>query len=233
MATRMAVDAQLKPTSLVERKERISIESVVTALLFVATIFGLTISTVQRFSIRPGTVALGENRTFTACPHLRFTYDSLRAFPPGFDSFYNDRFAYRTDLINTIAWWKYKYFDLSTTGKVIAGRNGWLYFMDGGDEETLRHTPLFSDQDLAAWTCMLMERKDWCAARHIKFLLVITRSKSTIYREFVPPQYTALNSDSRADQLLRFLKEHTDIETLDLRKPLLEAKSINQIYFKT
>jgi hypothetical protein len=233
MATRMAVDAQIKPTSMVERKQRISIESAVTTLLFVATISLLAISTVQRFSIRPGTVAIDENRTFSGCPHLRFTYDSLRAFPPGFESFYNDRFAYRTSLIYTMAWWKYKYFDVSTTGKVIAGRNGWLYYMDGGDEEILRHTPLFSDQELANWTCVLTERKAWCDARHIKFLFVITRSKATIYPEFAPLQYTALSTDSKADQLLRFLREHTDIETLDLKKPLLQAKSMGRIYSKT
>jgi hypothetical protein len=229
----MSVEAQIKPKSQVERKERRPIESVVTAFVFVATIFGFGILTAQRFSIPAGTVAVQEHRVLSACPHLRFSYDLMRAFPSGFDTFYKDRFAYRTDLVGTVAWLKYSYFDVSTTGKVLAGRNGWLYFMDGGDEETLRRTPLFTDKDLADWTCMLEERRAWCADRHIKFLFVISPSKSSIYREFVPPEYTALDDKTRADQLLDYLKAHSTVETLDLRKSVSAAKSLGEIYFKT
>src|ERR1700733_9280446 len=194
MATSTAIDAHIKPLSQADRKERKTIESVFFAVLFIATIFGLGISTIKRFTIPAGTIALQENRTFAALPDLKPSYTSLRAFPSAFDSFYDDRFAFRNDLIGNMALLKYKCFDLSTTGKVLVGRDGWLYFMDGGDEESLRSTPLFTDKDLADWTCMLEERRAWCADRHIKFLFVISPNKSSIYRKFVPPQYTALNS---------------------------------------
>jgi len=233
MAVSIAIEAPIKRSARARHEVNISIESVITALAFVGTIFGFGILTAQRFSIPAGTVAAQENRTFASCPHLRFSERYLKQFPPGFDSFYNDRLAYRTDLIRTLSLLRYRCFDVSTSPNVLAGKDGWLYYLDGGDEETLRRVPLYSDQDLTQWTRMLEERRSWCAARHIKFLFIIAPTKSTIYREFVPPQYTALSAETRAGQLLAYLKTHSKVETLDLRKPVFAAKHLGQVFFKT
>jgi alginate O-acetyltransferase complex protein AlgJ len=233
MAVSIAVDAPIKRSARAGQEKNISIESVITALAFVGTIFSFGILTAQRFSIPDGTVAALENRTIASFPQLRCSERCLKDFPPGFNAFYNDRLAYRTDLIRALSLLRYRCFDVSASPNVLAGKDGWLYFIDGGDEETLRRVPLFSDQDLTQWKRMLEERRSWCEARHIRFLFVIAPTKSTIYREFVPPQYTALSAETRADQLLYYLKAHSKVETLDLRKPVFAAKRLGQVFFKT
>jgi hypothetical protein len=223
--------AHAKSESGLERKG--SIESLVTSCLFVALVFGLAIFTVLRFSIPAGTISLQEKREFASCPHLRLNKKSLSSFASGFDAFYNDRVAFRYVLINLLARIKYEAFSLSPTEKVLIGKHGWLFFTDAGDLQTLRRRPLFSPLDLEQWNKMLEERRAWCASKKIKFLFVIVPTKSSIYREYVPPEFTSLSQETRADQLLRYLKCHSAVETLDLRTPVFNAKSKGQLYCKT
>jgi hypothetical protein len=230
---RTAIELPSRRGSQLYLKNATSIENSITALLFVVLICVFGVVTAWRFSIPAGTASSQENRVYAACPHLRLSNKYLGAFAKGFDAFYNDRFAFRYELINFVSLIKYEAFTLSTSDKVLVGNNGWLFFMDGGDEETLRRSPLFSQMDLVRWASMLEKRRAWCASRNIKFLFVITPSKSTIYREFVPAQYAYLNPQTRTDQLCKYLKLNSKVEWLDLRAPLLAAKSKGLLYLKT
>jgi hypothetical protein len=208
-------------------------ENVLIAIAFPCVLMLFLLGTLANFRIQAGTRVAEENRTMSAFPHLRLTESSLKQFPSGFDSFFNDRFLLRTKLVYAISFIKYKAFDLSSKDKVLVGKDGWLFFMDGGDEETLRRCPQMTEAELAAWGKMLEQRRQWCNRHGIKFFYAIAPTKSTIYREFVPDQYTALYQKSRADQLTEYLRDHTKLDVIDIRPAMKAEKHRGLLYFKT
>jgi hypothetical protein len=217
-----------------EPVKRTAFESTVLVVIFAAVVFGLAIATVPRFSIKGGTLVVQEKRMMVSMPHLRLVEQSLKAFPSGFEAFYNDRFALRTQLVSALSLLKYSCFEITTkTENVLIGEHGWFYLMANGDAETLRHAPLMTDDELKGWAKMLDERRRFCESRHIKFLYVVAPSKCSIYREFVPPAYTTLNVQSRVDQLVEYLKAHSQVEVADLRPFLLKEKPQGELYFHT
>jgi hypothetical protein len=114
---------------------------------------------------------------------------------------------------------------------VILGQNGWL-FHGGLYLDYYRATEPFTSKKLEMWRRLLESRQDWLAARGIPYLLVFVPIKSDIYPEFMPRVYHRLRAESRLDQLKAHLIAHSSLKLLDLREPLLAAKSEGQIYYR-
>ena len=126
-----------------------------------------------------------------------------------------------------------KAFSVSPSNAVMIGKNSWLYYMIDGDGQQLRHSQLFSPEEVMAWGTTLEQQRVWLARRGIKYTFVLAPSKCSIYPENVPDSYFLLNKNSRADQLISYLKEHTSVDVVDLRQPLVDKKSAGQLYFRT
>jgi len=201
--------------------------------VFLCTVFAFCLATLANFSIPAGTISEKENRKYSGFPHLNFTGDCIQHFPTSFELFYRDRFAMRQQSVELLSALKYRLFHTTATPYVIAGLDDWLYFRIDGDEFALRHWPLFSESELAAWATMLEERRIWLAKRNIKFLFVLVPTKSSVYPEFVPSAWKRISDDSRAEQLCAYLKLHTKVDCLNLQGPLVSAKPMGKLYFKT
>ena len=79
------------------------------------------------------------------------------------------------------------------------------------------------------------KRRDWLAARGIKYLFVIPPDKQTVYPEFLPAwlaNTVAANRATKLDQFLQYMKAGSTVEILDLRAPLIEAKKIAPTYLQ-
>jgi alginate O-acetyltransferase complex protein AlgJ len=208
-------------------------EESITAGFFLVVIFGLGIWTMSRWTISSNTISLEEKRRLAAYPNWQWDELHIIAFPGGFDRFYNDRFACRSALITSISLLKYRAFNVSSSPKVLAGNNNWLFFMDGGDEETLRHWPCLPHSELENWVRTLEERRAWLAARGIRYVVFVTPTKSTIYREHVPSAFTCLTNKSRLDQLIEGLRNYSQVEVLDIRDNMKQSKIFTPLYCKT
>jgi hypothetical protein len=205
---------------------------VITIALFLSTISGWLVLTILNAVLYQPAYSLQEKRRLAAIPHLHLSKASLTAFPKGFESYLNDRFAFRQELVKGASLVKYV-FGVSNSKEVIIGRSNWLYYSDDCDYPTLRHTPLFTDEELGQWARVLEARRIWLAEHGIKFLVVIAPSKFTVYPEFVPKAYTALNKSSRREQLEKVIKDKTKVICLDLLDTMLQNKSKAQLYYKT
>jgi alginate O-acetyltransferase complex protein AlgJ len=175
---------------------------------------------------------LVENRTLASRPDLKLDRAGLADFPARFEAYFNDQFGFRKPLIRWLNGIKVAGLDVSPSPRVILGRNGWLFHGELYLDYYRRVTP-FSPKQLIIWQRLLESRRDWLAARGIPYLLVFVPIKSTVYPEYMPSVFNRLSATSRLDQLEAHLKSHSTLAILDLREPLLAAKSTGQIYYKT
>lgn len=171
---------------------------------------------------------LGEKRALARCPMLG--RDSLGTIPDKFEVFYRDHFGFRNGLIRGHNWIRYKLCKGSSLGKVLFGKDDWLFLTKSGIlPDFLGQNPM-TGADLDAWRDALEQRQRWLADRGIRFLFVIAPNKATIYPEMLPDHIQNGRGRSRMDQLLDYLGNHSSVNFIDLRPVLLQAKTSGLIY---
>jgi hypothetical protein len=154
-----------------------------------------------------------------------------RNFPGQFEALFDVYFGFRRTLLSWLRHAKIDWFGASPSTRVVLGKDGWLYYVPmpvGADYPTAG--PFTSDH-LERWARMLQERRDWLAARGIPYVVMIAPDKQTIYPESLPESLRIrATQPSRLDQLLRYLREHTTVEVVDVRGPIIEAKARERLY---
>jgi hypothetical protein len=78
----------------------------------------------------------------------------------------------------------------------------------------------------------LEAKRDWLAARGIKYLFVIAPEKASIYPEHLPASLKPATT-TRTDQLVEYLRLHSMVAVLDLRPALRRARQKFPVYYKT
>jgi alginate O-acetyltransferase complex protein AlgJ len=175
---------------------------------------------------------LEENRALASRPELKFDRGALAQFPSKFEAYFNDQFGLRRRLIHWLNIVKVAGLGVSPSAKVILGKNHWLFYREFDLDYYRVLKPLTPDL-VEKWRRGLEARRDWLAARGIPYLVVFARSKSTIYPEYMPPVYNRLHAESRLDQLMAELRAHSSLTVIDLRDPVLKAKALDQVYYRT
>ena len=158
---------------------------------------------------------------------------ALGEYPKKLEAYFNDQFGFRKRLIHWLNLVKVTGLRMSPSPKIILGKKGWLidgyidlpYFRGAGAAHAR------AARKLAAR--LRVERRDWLAARGIPYLVVVSPNKDTIYPEFMPSSYNRVHAQSRLDQFMAHLKAHSNLAIVDLRQPLLKAKSREQVYYRT
>ena len=209
------------------------IEDTVTVGLFLSLIIGLSAYSVYLFSQPASKLLTQENRVPAELPKLSWNFKAIQEAPAGFEKYFVDRFAFRTEMVTERNTLLVKAFSVSPSNGVLIGKDNWLYYLLDGDDQTLRHARLFSQEELMAWNSALEQRKNWLAKRGIKYTFILAPSKCSIYPEHVPDSHYLINKTSRVDQLVAYLKEHSAVDVLDLRQALIDQKPIGQLYFRT
>jgi alginate O-acetyltransferase complex protein AlgJ len=199
-------------------------------MLILLFLIGLTLP-LEAYLFYPAPTALGfEKRPPAPRPDNVFS----ATFPEQFEAYFRDVFGYRADLI---AWHNYarvQWLGLSTNPVVILGKQGWRYFDYQGAFAVYAGRQPMTTAELEAWRKSCERQRDWLERRGIAYLLAIAPTKETIYPEFLPDSLRS-RGRSRLDQLADYLRAHSDIALLDLREPLLKARTTSQwpLFFKT
>ena len=171
---------------------------------------------------------LGEKRALARCPS--FKQDTLQTIPEKFDAFYEDHFGFRSSLIQGHNWLKYKFLKSGSVGKVLLGRDGWLFLTKAESISDYLGLLTFSPQQLAAWKDALEQRRNWLADRGIHYLFFIAPNKTSIYPEMLPSHIGNRAGRTQMDQLVEYLRANSDVDFLDLRFQLCQAKADGLIY---
>jgi hypothetical protein len=158
---------------------------------------------------------------------------SLTDLPVRCDALANHHFAFRRTLLRWHSVVKVSWLGVSSCSKVIVGNHGWLFYSPDPAEHGQAVVRPFQERELAHWQRILEARRDWLARRDVPYLLVIAPDKQSIYPEMLPVPLRPRTATSRLDQLLCYLRAHSDLTVLDLREPLLRAKATEQVYWQT
>ena len=152
-------------------------------------------------------------------------------FGRDYDRWFSDRFNLRYYLLNL-----YYYCMLSENAqpKIVVGKDGWYFFRDENGIKNFLNLDLFSRKELQYIANYLQTVNDYCKTKNKHFYLFIAPDKNKIYGEYYP-DYIIRNipdTDSRARQLINYLKEHTDVKIIYPYEELMNAKKDGIIYWK-
>ncbi len=198
---------------------------VIFCLLLLAPLIG------QMFMLDPFTHL--ENRTLAKPPIFEWSFPSLQKFGNEFQAYYNDNFGFRNTLVRGNHLFRYGVLGISPSEQVVIGKDEWLFYTGGGEIDDFRGITKFDKEQLRRWTSSLRLKRDWLKSQGIRYLYVIAPNKSTIYPEYLPPQFGRLREESGMDDFMGYVKKHTDLQVVDLRQRLLEEKRKQLLYLRT
>jgi hypothetical protein len=176
--------------------------------------------------------ARDEHRAKT--PTIPHNFRELKAFPGDFKWYFMRRFGLRDWLIGLHGRFKVDLLGVSSSDRVVIGRDGWLYTAgDGALDDYRGLTPLTPDQ-LDRMVAELVARRDWLLERGIAYVIAISPDKASVYPEHLPERYRRIASTNRRlDQLLAKIASSTDLEVVDFRPILRSARDSVRLYHRT
>ncbi len=184
------------------------------------------------------TISVNENRYLAQVPDFRELLghpvkDAFNAV----ERYVSDQFGLRSLLTSIYGFIMYYALRSAPRDAVLIGENGWLYYSGKESEYAMddyRGLIQLSDAYLQGAAGYLQARKNQLAAQGIRYIFVLAPDKQSIYPEFVPARLNVVNTYRRIDQFLDYMHAHTDVDILDLRAPLREAKATGmQVFFRT
>lgn len=176
---------------------------------------------------------LTENRRLADRPTAPMNTETLVQYPRAFERFFDDHFPFRAQLIQGHNYLRIKVLKQSDQRYVVMGRDGWLFFTGEALLEDFCGRVPFTDEKMEGFRSMVEAKRDWLAARGISYIFVIPPNKQTIYPEHMTEDFLRARGRTRLDQLLAHMQTHSDVTIVDLRQPLIEAKSQDPLYYLT
>jgi hypothetical protein len=173
-----------------------------------------------------------ENRQPASWPRFQ-GLTQTRAFVGEMESYFNDHFGFRNQLVRWNNHWKAQLFDDASGREVLLGRQGWLFHSGDQMFEHWNRQKTWSAEDLANWRQLLELRRDRLRARGIGYLFVVPPDKQTVYPEYVPEWMERSLKPSKIHQLTEYMNTSSTVEVLDLSAPLIAAKELRPTYLKT
>ena len=171
-----------------------------------------------------------ENTVITRAPRL--TGQNYLSFPTEFEAYYNDNVPFRSQLISFNSLVDVRLFrERSVDDKVVIGDENWLFYSAENDIDDYKGTNLFSQQQLAAIAGNLTASQEYLAGQGIEFVLFLAPNKETVYGEDMLPSYYKQGALSRAQQLVDYLRENTDIRVVYPLEDLKQYKEKYSLYW--
>jgi hypothetical protein len=173
-------------------------------------------------------VSQTEQRTLAQPPTLD---KSLPVFIEQSESFLNDQFGYREDLIHWNNRLRVTFFSQSPVKDVTIGKDGWLFLNTNDLMDDHRGIVGLPEEGIAHLNEYFEQRYTWLEQRDISYLVVFAPDKQSIYPEFLPSVYQDV-VEPKNTLLDVFMANAPTMDILDLRHTLLAAKSLGQLYAK-
>ena len=151
-----------------------------------------------------------------------------RGFPAAFEQYIDDRMPFRNQLIYANSLADYRLFQTDTTGKVIVGKEGWLFLRDSSDGSSMtdyKGENLYSEAELEEFAINLQETKNALAAAGAEFVVYIAPDKERMYPEYLPDCYGEPAEMFTARQVMDYVRSHTDVKIIWGMEDLMAAKT--------
>lgn len=176
-----------------------------------------------------------EKRELAEMPEFSWS----KTFARGFETYYNDNFGLRNNLVNWGGTYRTKLFRSSMHPELVMfGKEKWLFYNKMEDSRMFKsysRTNLLSQDTLRMVIEKWEDNKKRFEADGRKYFLAFWPNKHGIYPEYLPSTMKVQIKDtlSRVDQILQQLeKDNSPIKLHDVRPVLLQSKGEKLLYHK-
>lgn len=201
-------------------------------IIFVTVCFALLF--VPMLKINKESISKNEKRVLTPFAGLLIDGKINKDFGKNFESYFNDRFFGREDLINNYN--ELKQLVDGNLSRNIRGKDGWRFYnsKDFNGYADYQNRDSYSTQDLAQIARYLVAFDEYCKANNKKFYYVIWPNKNRVYGEFFDDNVIKIHPDSenKTWQLINYLRANTSVKVIYPLNELMEAKKNHIIYQK-
>jgi hypothetical protein len=174
-----------------------------------------------------------ENRALASFPKPPSSWRQLQNYVAGLEAYFNDHFGCRRCLVQWYNKVRGSVFKDKNTRSVLVGKDGWLFYTHAQMIEHYTGLLQFTPEQLHDWQVLLEKRRDWLARSGIAYLFIVTPDKQTIYPEDLPDWVTKIRPQTKLDQFIAYMHDHSTVPVLDHREVLLRAKQSFPTYYKT
>jgi len=169
----------------------------------------------------PGVV---ENRRLASFVDLSGA--SFKTIPATIDNYLGDNYGFRTFLIKLADTIRLDIFQVKQLNEIIVGKDNWLFFYSKTDGDTIsdyKKTNRYNQRELRYLARRLAQVDAGLERRGIDLVVVFVPNKGSVYPEYLP-DYLQVPGQSSYDQLVAYLKDHTDVDIVDVKDDLLATK---------
>jgi len=168
-----------------------------------------------------------EKRDVDSIP--QFNIDSVKNFTRQLNNFLNDQVNGRNKIIPLNNYIYYSIFgQLLNNPNVYFGKDGWMFYVGANGRETYENRKPVSLSDLIKIKALIEERRDWLKQRGIKLYIIFPVMTQFIYEEELGSLMFRHHKITKLQQLLTYLKANSDLDIIDVEKPLIEAKKFTK-----
>lgn len=178
-----------------------------------------------------------ENRTLAKKPKL--SLDGIFAFPKKYEAYFNDHIPFRLPMVQTCSEIEYYIFHTPINNRVIAGKDGWLFYAKRTDGDSIgcyKGTLLFSQEELETIAANLTHSEKHLKKRGTEFALFIPPNKERVYSGKMPDYFGEPGEPNRVGQLVEYLTNNTDITVIYPYQTLMDARDKTpqlEVYWQT
>jgi len=173
-----------------------------------------------------------EKRRLAPCPQFNRS-SNVYAFATDCEAYVNDHFGMRDLLIHAHATMQVKLWKRSPVASELIGLDGWLFHDHHGLIDDFRGLRLYTEDELRTIKRNMERERDIMRAHGAPYFILIGPNKSTIYPEYLPHTVRRYRAVTRFDQMADYLRQHSDINLIDIRPALRQAKTSYPVYYKT
>lgn len=178
-------------------------------------------------NLKPAQRSKAENRKLAEMPKLRLEDGSLnRTFTSDVGSWIDDRIGFRNAFVTQNALLQYHLFGLlSDHDDFYLGTDGSLAYATDEIIKDYQRFDLKTDGELRTIADSFQRVKDYAEDRGAQFYYFQCWDKQTIYPSSFPAHIMQYGAESKTDQVIRALKEQTDVDVIDPKEALIRGKA--------
>lgn len=175
-------------------------------------------------------ISTSENRKLNDRPTMELA--TITEYPEKFDNYYNDHLPFRTNLRNFWTSINYKLFNTTVDSRVVLGKEGWLFYRGDKSIEQAQGILEYSDKEKESILLGIQKNVNELEKKGIKTYVFIAPNKENIYREYLPNTIPIKSDISRTEELVKYIKNKSDINIIYPKQELKKAKGKHQVYRK-
>jgi hypothetical protein len=117
----------------------------------------------------------------------------------------------------------------------MMGKDGCLFFDEHGMHlaENFQGLLPFPPEELADLARYHEARRDWLASRGIQYIFAVAPDKQSIYPDLLPSWLKPTDKETKLDQFINYMREHSTVNVVDLRPALRAGRQTAPTYYKT